>query len=173
MTRSAAPATSTFDPPWTDASTPAAAVLARWATSVATSAARSASREPRRIRCPAAASRTARPRPCGPVPPSTPTTRSSTVRPSVTLRPSPGSGQSGATRPIMPSGGDGLVSREGAGSLAFPRPVLRGQLLLALGHVLHGVLRLLAGRVRAQPVTLGAAVAGLHRVVLETEEPGP
>src|SRR3954468_20134718 len=74
ITRSAAPATSTFDPPRTDTCTPsAAAPRPRSATPAAMPSARSASREPSRIFCPAAASRTASPRPCGPVPPKTPT----------------------------------------------------------------------------------------------------
>src|SRR3954447_8062039 len=151
MTRSAAPATSTLEPPCTETSTPPAAAAARPATSAATSAARSASREPSRTRWPTAASRTASPRPCGPVPPSTPTTRSSTAR-------------SSAMTPIMPGQGGPL-------SVALPGAVLRGQRLLALGHRLHGVLGLLARRVRPEAVALGAAVPRLDRVVLETEEP--
>src|SRR5947209_8676811 len=150
MTRSAAPATSALPPPVTETSTPsAAAARARPATSPATSTARSASREPSRTRWPAAASRTASPRPCGPVPPSTPTTSSSTAR-------------SSAMRPIMP----GRL-------LALPGAVLLRQLLLALGDRLHRVLGLLPRRVRPQPVPLGAAVAGLDGVVLQAVEPRP
>src|SRR4051794_20087244 len=158
ITRSAAPATSMFEPPVTETSSPAAALVARAATSVATSAARSASRDPSRIRWPAAASRTASPRPCGPVPPSTPTTSSSTARPSV-------------TDPIMPNRPGRPLGREAELSVVPPCAVLGGELLLALGDRLQRVLGLLAGLVRAQAVPLGAPVAVLDGVVLETEEP--
>src|SRR3954468_469987 len=84
ITRSAAPATSTFAPPVTETSAPPAADAARSATPAAIREHFSASRDPSRIRCPVAANRTASPRPWGPVPPMTPTTSSSTARPSVT-----------------------------------------------------------------------------------------
>src|ERR671916_759253 len=63
---------------------------------------------------------------------------------------------------------------EGGPSIAVPPvAVLGGQPLLAFGHRLQRVLGLLAGRVRAQPVPLGAAVPVLHGVVLEAVEPRP
>src|SRR5688572_18778474 len=125
------------------------------------------------MRWPAAASRTARPRPCGPVPPSTPTTRSSTARPSDTLPPPPAPDRPGTLRPIMPGPAGGPLTWGRRRSVVLPLAVLGGELLLALAHRLQGVLRLLPGLVRTQPVALGAAVARLDGVVLETEEPGP
>src|SRR3954468_6526879 len=128
-TRSAAPATSTLDPPCTDTGTPPEALSARFATSAATSAARSASREPISTRCPAAAGRTASPRPCGPVPPSTPTTSSSTAR-SVTSPPSAHRptrrrqhDHAGATQGARSEGRDvsGLRPRRGPQRSASPR----------------------------------------------------
>src|SRR3954453_18607988 len=56
-------------------------------------------------------------------------------------------------------------------SVVPPGAVLRGELLLPLGHGLQRVLGLFAGLVRAQAVSLGAPVAVLDGVVLETEEP--
>src|SRR3954469_2227110 len=152
MTRSAAPATSTLAPPVTETSTPAAADGARSATSPAIGEHLAAPREPSRIRCPAAASRTASPRPWGPVPPITPTTSSSTARPSVTPRFCPGD-----LREV---------------SAALPVAVLGAELLLALVDGLQRVLGLRPGCVRAQPVPLGAAVPRLDGVVLQAVVPG-
>src|SRR5215218_6021795 len=171
MTRSAAPATSTFEPPVTETSPPAEAVLARVATSAATSAARSASRDPSRTRWPAAASRTARPLPCGPVPPSTPTTSSSTARPSVTCPPRPR--RTGRRPPRDHARQAGRVRQPGPEpSVVLPGTVLGRKLLLALGDRLQRVLGLLASLVRAEAVPLGAPVARLDGVVLEAVEPG-
>src|SRR5205085_9972422 len=59
------------------------------------------------------------------------------------------------------------------GSVALPVAVLGIQLLLPVGYRLQRVLGLLAGPVGAEPVPLGAPVAGLHGVVLQAVEPGP
>src|SRR4051812_4990948 len=172
-TRSAAPATSTLEPPRTDTWTPAAAAPARAATSVATCSARSASRDPSSTRCPAAASRTASPRPCGPVPPSTPTTRSSTARPSVTSPPvaagAPAARPPGGSCPGAPAAAD----RVGSALALVPGAVLGVGLLVALGDLLQRVLGLRPGRERAEPVALGAPVPGLDGVVLQAEEERP
>src|SRR5687768_4638442 len=73
----------------------------------------------------------------------------------------------------MPGPAGGPLTWGRRRSVVLPLAVLGGELLLALAHRLQGVLRLLPGLVRTQPVALGAAVARLDGVVLETEEPGP
>src|SRR3954451_8777691 len=187
ITRSAAPATSTFDPPRTDTSTPPAAAPARVATSEATCSARSASRDPSSTRYPAAASRTASPRPCGPVPPSTPTTRSSTARPSVTGSPVPvraPAGRACSRRSCLGRCGRADPTGPAGSAVALLPGAVRGVgRLVPLGDLVQGVLGLGARRERAvraggarrkgpEPVPLGAAVARLDRVVLQAEEEG-
>jgi hypothetical protein len=71
----------------------------------------------------------------------------------------------------MPKASPRPSGRDRTRSVVLPGLVLRGQLLLPLGHRLEGMLGLLAGLVRAQPVPLGAPVTRLDGVVLETEEP--